>query len=148
MLFFASLLYFTVFIFIGLVVSSRLKSSIISIIVCLFFWVFFVFIVPNLAVYLAESLKKVQSYDNLQYVLQDLDKEFEKRREEYSNSLDHPNWGNYRNYRGGSDGRLIIGGTSKSQMERHRKLHMYNEPLRIEYAEGKWQLQKAYLKPV
>ena len=79
LLFLASLLYFTVFIFIGLLISTRLKSSITSIIVCLFFWVFIVFVVPNLAVYMAESLKKVQSYDNLQYVLQDVDKEFQNK---------------------------------------------------------------------
>lgn len=145
LLFFASLLYFTVFIFIGLLISARLKSSITSIIVCLFFWVFFVFIVPNLAVYMAESLKKVQSYDNLQYVLQDLDKEYRKKCSEYSNAMEQPNWQSYWNYFGGPDGSLLIGGTSKAQMERHRKLHEYTEPLRIDYANKKWVIQKAYL---
>ena len=145
LLFFASLLYFTVFIFIGLLISARLKFSITSIIVCLFFWVFFVFIVPNLAVYMAESLKKVQSYDNLQYVLQDLDKEYRKKCSEYSDALEQPNWGSFWNYFGGSDGSLLIGCTSKAQMERHRKLHEYTEPLRIDYANKKWAIQKAYL---
>jgi ABC-type transport system involved in multi-copper enzyme maturation permease subunit len=145
LLFIASLLYFTVFIFIGLLISARLKSSITSIIVCLFFWVFFVFIVPNLAVYMAESLKKVQSYDNLQYVLQDLDKEYGKKCSEYSDAMEHPNWGWYYNYMGGLDGSLLIGLTSKSQMERHRKKHEYTEPLRIDYADKKWRLQKTYL---
>ena len=30
-------------------------------------------------------------------------------------------------------------------MERHRKLHEYTEPLRIDYANKKWAIQKAYL---
>jgi len=145
LLFLASLLYFTVFIFIGLLISTRLKSSITSIIVCLFFWVFFVFIVPNLAVYMAESLKKIQSYDNLQYVLQDLDKEYGKKCSEYSDALERPNWGSFWNYFGGPDGSLLIGCTSKAQMERHRRLHEYTEPLRIDYANKKWAIQKAYL---
>jgi len=145
LLFFASLLYFTVFIFIGLLISTRLKSSTTSIIVCLFFWVFFVFIVPNLAVYMAESLKKVQSYDNLQYVLQDLDKEFQNKCGEYTKTLEAPDWHMNWNYRGESDGRLIVTGNTKSMMERYRKQHEFTEPLRIDYADKKWRLQKAYL---
>ena len=145
LLFFASLLYFTVFIFIGLLISTRLKSSTTSIIVCLFFWVFFVFIVPNLAVYMAESLKKVQSYDNLQYVLQDLDKEFQNKCGEYTKTLEAPDWHMNWNYRGDSDGRLIVTGNTKSMMERYRKQHEFTEPLRIDYADKKWRLQRAYL---
>jgi len=145
LLFLASLLYFTVFVFIGLLISARLKSSITSIIVCLFFWVFFVFVMPNLAVYMAESLKKVQSYDNLQYVLQDLDQEYGKKCSEYSKTLEEPNWRSFWSYFGGPDGSRLIGCTSKAQMERHRKLHEYTEPLRIDYANKKWAIQKAYL---
>ncbi len=145
LLFFASLLYFTVFIFIGLLISTRLKSSITSIIVCLFFWVFFVFIVPNLAVYMAESLKKVQSYDNLQYVLQDLDKEFQNKCDEYSGTLDAPDWQMNWNMHRQSDGRLIVSGNTKLMMERYRKQHEFTEPLRIDYADKKWRLQKVYL---
>lgn len=145
LLFLASLLYFTVFIFIGLLISTRLKSSITSIIVCLFFWVFFVFVVPNLAVYMAESLKKVQSYDNLQYVLQDLDKEFQNKSGEYSETLDAPDWNMNWNMHRQSDGRLIVTGNTKSMMERYRKQHEFTEPLRIDYADKKWRLQRAYL---
>jgi ABC-type transport system involved in multi-copper enzyme maturation permease subunit len=146
LLFFLSLMYFMVFVFIGLLISARLKSSITSIIVCLFFWVFFVFIVPNLAVYLAQSLRTIQSYDNLQYVLQDLDKEFQHKCDEYAGTLEPPDWYMNWNMSGQSDGRVIITGNTKSSMERYRKLHEYTEPLRIEYADKKWLLQKAYLE--
>jgi ABC-type transport system involved in multi-copper enzyme maturation permease subunit len=145
LLFFASLLYFTVFIFIGLLISARLKSSITSIIVCLFFWVFFIFIVPNLAVYLAQSFRTIQSYDNLQYVLQDLDKEFQHKCDEYAYKLEPPDWYMNWNMTRSSDGMLIITGNTRSSMERYRKLHEFTEPLRIDYAEKKWLLQKAYL---
>lgn len=146
LLFFASLLYFTVFIFIGLLISTRLKSSITSIIVCLFFWVFFVFIVPNLAVYMAESWKKVQSYDNLQYVLQDLGKEFNSKCDEYVKTLEAPDWGmNMFHEPGRRDGARIMSGSSKSMLELWRKLYEFSEPLRIDYADKKWNLQKAYL---
>jgi ABC-type transport system involved in multi-copper enzyme maturation permease subunit len=144
LLFFASLLYFTVFIFIGLFISAQLKSSITSIIICLFFWVFFVFIIPNLAVYMAESLKKTQSYDNLQYVLQDLDEELEGKCIEHFNRLGS-DWGMNWNKNGNTDGRAIICGCTRLQMERHRKGYEYSSPLRIDYADKKWTLQKAYL---
>jgi ABC-type transport system involved in multi-copper enzyme maturation permease subunit len=146
LLFFTSLLYFMVFIFIGLLISTRLKSSITSSIVCLFFWVFFVFIVPNLAVYLAQSLRTTQSYDNLQYVLQDLDKECQHKCDEYLGTLEPPDWYMNWNMNRSSDGMLIITGNTKSSMERYRKLHEFTEPLRIEYADKKWLLQKAYLE--
>lgn len=146
LLFLASLLYFTVFIFIGLLISTRLKSSITSIIVCLFFWVFFVFIVPNLAVYMAESLKKVQSYDNLQYVLQDLAKEYNSKCGEYAKTLEAPDWGtNMYHEHGRRDGARIMSGSSKSLLELWRKLYEFSEPLRIDYADKKWNLQKDYL---
>lgn len=146
LLFFTSLLYFVVFILIGLLISARLKSSITSIIVCLFFWVFFVFIVPNLAVYLAQSLRAIQSYDNLQYVLEDLDKEFQRKCDEYAGTLEPPDWYMNWNMDRWSDGALIITGNSRSSMERYRKLHEFTEPLRIEYSDKKWLLQKAYLE--
>jgi len=145
LLFFLSLLYFTVFIFIGLLISTRLKSSITSIIVCLFFWVFFVFIVPNLAVYMAESLKKVQSYDNLQYGLQDLNKEFQNKCDEYYKKLETPDWGMNWNHTWDTDGRRILAGCTKSKMEHWRKKFVFSEPLRVDYADKKWNLQKAYL---
>jgi ABC-type transport system involved in multi-copper enzyme maturation permease subunit len=145
LLFFTSLLYFTVFIYIGLLISARLKSSITSIIVCLFFWVFFVFIVPNLAVYMAESLKKVQAYDNLQYVLKDLDKECKNIYDEYASKLEAPDWGLNMNHEWGPDGARIMSGSSKSRFEWWRKLYEFAEPLRIDYADKKWNLQKAYL---
>jgi ABC-type transport system involved in multi-copper enzyme maturation permease subunit len=145
LLFFASLLYFTVFIFIGLLISARLKSSITSIIICLFCWVFFVFIVPNVAVYLAESFKKVQSHDNVQYVLQDLDKEFQDKCDKYSETLEPPDWGMNWNHSWYSDGGRILAGCTRSKMEHWRKQHVFSEPLRIDYADKKWNLQKAYL---
>ena len=146
LLFFASLLYFIVFIFIGLLISTRFRSSITSSIVCLFFWVFFVFIVPNLAVYLAQSMRTIQSYDNLQYVLQDLDNEFHSKCGQYADTLEPPDWDMNWNMGGSSEGIPIVTGNTKSSMERYRKLHEFTEPLRIEYSDKKWLLQKAYLE--
>jgi len=55
LLFALSLLYLAFFRFIGLFVSARSRTSVTSLVLCLFLWVFFVFLVPNVSVNFAES---------------------------------------------------------------------------------------------
>ena len=54
--------------------SSRTRTSVTSLVVCLFLWVVLVFLVPNLASTFAESFVPVPSRDNLEAVLTDMDK--------------------------------------------------------------------------
>ena len=75
LLFAASLVYLAVFVFIGLLVSTRSRSSVTSLVVCLFLWVLLVFVVPVVAANFAESFVGVASRDNLDRVLRDIDKE-------------------------------------------------------------------------
>lgn len=145
LLFLTSLPYFLVFAFMGLLISTRVRASITSIILCLFLWVFFVFIIPNLAVYLAVSFKEIQSVDNLNYATAELDKEFRNKCNDYNGTLESPDWGMNWNYNGGSDGTKILAGCTASKMERYVKEHTFSEPLRIDYADKKWALQRAYL---
>jgi len=145
LLFFTSILFLSIFIFIGLFISTRIHSSRVSIIVCLFFWVFFVFIIPNLSVYMAESFVKVQSQDNLQYVLNDLNREYGKKCNEYAETLEQPDWGMHWNYNVGNDGFRELYGSSKSRFEYYRQYIEFTEPLRIDYADKKWAFQKGYL---
>jgi ABC-type transport system involved in multi-copper enzyme maturation permease subunit len=145
LLFLASLPYFLVFAFLGLLISTRVRSSITSIIICLFLWVFLVFIIPNLAVYLAVSFKGVQSLENLNYAIAELDEEFRNKCREYNRTLEGPDWDMNWNYNGGSDGTKILGGCTKLKMERYVKEHEFSEPLRIDYADKKWALHRAYL---
>jgi len=94
---------------------------------------------------MAESFIKVQSQDNLQYALDDLNREYGEKCSEYQKTLEQPDWGMYWYFSGGRDGYKEIYGATKSQMERNRQLHEFNEPLRIDYADKKWAFQKAYL---
>ena len=146
LLFFTSLLYLVIFILIGLFISTRSKSSVTSVIVCLFFWVFFVFIIPNLSVYLTQSYIRVESRDNLNAMIQELNDEFREKSNEYAESLDPPDW--YMNWysSGGQDGGEERYGCSKSFFEYHRQNNIYSEPLRIDYADKKWIHQKTYLE--
>jgi ABC-type transport system involved in multi-copper enzyme maturation permease subunit len=145
LLFFASILFLTVFIFIGQFISTRMHTSKASIIVCLFVWVFLVFIVPNSSVYLAESFIKVQSQDNLQYALDDLDGDCWKKCDEYYKTLEQPDAGWHINWSTGHDGYFELYGATKSRMEYYKQSYTYSEPLRIDYSNKKWTFQKAYL---
>ncbi len=146
LLFVISLLYLTVFIFIGLLISARSKTSVTSLVLCLFVWVFFIFIVPNLSSYIAESFVRVQSRDNLNRVLGDLDKEFGRvLRDRYKAQ------GISESYScmwcsSGEDGYVETYGMSRSDFEMQHRRCMVSEPLRIDYADKKWALQEAYLK--
>jgi len=146
LLFIASLIYVAVFIFIGMLISTRFKSSVSSIVVCLFFWVFFVFIVPNLSVYLADRFIRVESHDNLNLVIKQLNKEFSQKSQEYKETVKKPDWGLISlSYRGGEDGGKEIYGATRSFFERERLWTIYIEPLRIEYADKKWAHQNIFL---
>ncbi len=146
LLFFASILYLSIFIFIGLFISTRIKFSITSVITCLFFWIFFVFIMPNLSVYLAENFIQLQSRESLNLSIEELEKEFNNKSEDYSKTLEKPDWWMNWYSLGTEDGGGECYGCSKSLFEWYRLNYMYSEPLRIDYAEKKWTFQKSYLK--
>jgi ABC-type transport system involved in multi-copper enzyme maturation permease subunit len=145
LLFGASLLYLAVFIFIGLFISARSKTSVTSLVICLFVWVFFVFIVPNLSAYVAESFVGIRSRENLTLVLEDLDKEFGRAVEDQEKTLPKADWYMSWYFNGGDDGKKEMYGCTASYFEMERQRSMISEPLRIDYAEKKWAAQKAYL---
>ena len=145
LLFIISLLYLAVFIFIGLFISARSKTSVTSLVLCLFVWVFFIFIVPNFSSYIAESFVRVQSRDNLDRVLDDLDREFGRilgdRYRAQGITDSYSAWWSS----GGADGYVEAYGMSRSDFESQRQRCMISEPIRIDYADKKWPSQKAYL---
>ncbi len=146
LLFAVSLLYLAVFIFVGLFLSARSKTSVTSLVLCLFLWVFFVFIVPNLSAYFAESFVRVQSRENLNRVLEDLDKEFARAKRNRFKAQSISESYNARWHSSGDDGYVETYGNSRAEFEAERRRSMVSEPLRIDYADKKWAYQEAYLE--
>ncbi|MCE5251679.1 ABC transporter permease subunit [bacterium] len=140
-----SIVFFTFFAALGLLVSARTHSSVTSIIICLFIWVAAVFVVPNASVYVAKSFIATESQENLRYALNDLDRNFSTKVREYRQTLDQPDWWMNWNMNSYGDGYMEVSGNTRSLMELYRKLCQYSEPLRIQYADEKWAIQKAYL---
>jgi ABC-type transport system involved in multi-copper enzyme maturation permease subunit len=145
LLFGASLLYLAVFVFIGLLVSSRSRTSVTSLVLCLFLWVFFVFLIPNIAANFAESFVRVDSRDNLDRVLAALDNELDEKIGQAQKAAGIPEgWSGWW-LSGGSDGRLEIYGNDRAEFETDRRRAEISEPLRLQYADKRWAIEQAYL---
>ena len=145
LLFGVSLIYLAVFVFIGLVVSSRSKSSVTSLVLCLFLWVIFVFLIPNVSANFAESFIRVQSRDNLDRVLADLDRELGERTSQAFKAQGVREGISCWNCSGGTDGGFETYGNGRPEFENTRRQAEVSMPLRLQYADKRWALQKAYV---
>jgi ABC-type transport system involved in multi-copper enzyme maturation permease subunit len=140
-----SMVFMILFMIIGLFISSRVKHSATSIVICLIVWVIFLFVNPNLAGYSAKSFISVGSSENLEYDINALEKEFQDKSQEFSQKQSQPDWSLVSYFWGGDDGFKLIGEATKSLMERERKINEYCEPLRVQYADKKWPFRERYL---
>jgi len=145
LLFGASLIYLAVFIFIGLLISAHSRTSVTSLVVCLFVWVFLVFIVPNLSAYAADSFVGTPSQENLTRVLEDLDKERDVVLQDRRKAIPEPDLDDSWRMSMGPDGYMEMYGCSKSRFEQERQVSMIEGPLLIDYADKKWASQESYL---
>jgi ABC-type transport system involved in multi-copper enzyme maturation permease subunit len=145
LLFAVSLLYLAVFVFIGLLVSARSRTSVTSLVLCLFLWVFFVFLIPNVAANFTESFVRVQSRDNLNRVLADLDRERSEKVSESYKAQGIPEGLSCWYCAGGNDGGFETYGNPRPAFELMRRQAMISVPILIEYADKRWASQKAYL---
>ena len=145
LLFVASLFYLAVFVFIGLLVSSRSRTSVTSLVLCLFLWVFFVFLVPNVSANFAESFVRVESRDNLDRVLSDIDKELGEKTNQAFKAQGIPEGWRCWWCSNGEDGYMETYGNARQEFELFRRRAMISEPLRVAYADKRWAVQKAYL---
>jgi ABC-type transport system involved in multi-copper enzyme maturation permease subunit len=140
-----STVFLILFMIIGLFVSSRVKHSATSIVICLIVWVVFLFVIPNVASYSAKSFISVGSSENLEYDINAVEKEFQNKSGEFSQKQLQPDWGTVSYYQGGGDGFKLIGEATKGLMERERRINEYCEPLRIQFADKKWPFRERYL---
>lgn len=145
LIFLLSVVFLVLFMVIGLFVSSRVKHSGTAIVICLVLWITFLFIVPNLANYSAKSFVKVGSAENLKFDIQEIDKEFYMKLEEYDKKLPKADWNTQFSSWSDIDGFYMIGGASKSYFERMKLKNEFTEPLRIDYADKKWSFRKDYI---
>lgn len=149
LLFATSIVYMLVFILLGIFISSLTKNSSSAIILSLLSWIWFLFLMPSVASYLAQSFVKTGLYENVQKANDDYDQQFfkEKYQEKAFEFFKILNFSdiNYNNYNGGDDGYEELSGGVREMALFHQMLNGWSEPARIEYADKKWVVQKDYL---
>jgi len=142
-----SLVFFGLFILIGLLFSCCFRSSAASIVLCLFVWAISIFIIPNLANSLAKIVVATPSSEDLRAVNEQLIIEMRKKIDDYSRSIikqmkpDFFYWGG----KVGEDGYMEFAGASRSTMDFRRQLFEFTEPLRIECADKMGVKQKEWM---
>jgi len=95
-----TLLYISIFLILGLLLSSLTRKSSHTLIFCLFFWIFFVIIIPNLSVYMATVIRPVPLEKTIKPKIQEIN----ARLREKVNVWRKQNRAMI-SYSGGSDGR-------------------------------------------
>jgi ABC-type transport system involved in multi-copper enzyme maturation permease subunit len=142
-IFITSFLFMAFFVGIGILVSVKSQSSFNGIVISLFLWLWFLFLWPNIATYFAQSNVKIGMLDQLQQSMSQYDQEMYKKRREIEQKL--TGLGNWWNCNNGDDGLFELSGSAFPTMDAERSLREQFEPIRIDYADKKWALQKEYL---
>ena len=147
LLFTTSIVYMLVFILLGVFISGLTKQSSSAIIISLLAWIWFLFLMPNIATYLTQGFVKTALYENVQKSIYDYDQEYEKRHDEQQTAvmktLNLTEVG-YWNYSGGSDGYEELSGGLKEMTRLRQLMNTWAEPVRLDYADKKWAMQKEY----
>ncbi len=146
-----SMVFFGLFMLIGLFFSCCLRSSSASIVLCLLVWVLSIFIIPNLANSLAASLVAPPSHGDMRVANEQVIAEFRKKMwaklrsgfnqvgpEAFVWSMEQEEFMYIDMY-------MELAGGTRSTMDVYRQFFEFVEPLRIECADKKWVFQKEYI---
>lgn len=143
-----SVIYMLVFLLLGMFISSRVTHSSSSIIISLLCWIWFLFLMPNIATYLAQSVSKAPLYDNVKIAMDEYDRSYYKEFvEEWGHIAQRLNIDdlNYYNFNQPDGERYIFSGGSRDVPTLHQQLQIWATPVMLNYADKKWALQRNYL---
>ncbi len=140
----AGILYFAVFAFVGLLVSSTFSHSAAGLVVCLLAWAFFLFVVPNAAGFLAGSLVETPSEKMLVENTYEFTSDQWRRAEELRGEQPEEafKWERARRTAGGA---IEYTGANAAFMEWYRKGNRAVYEHMIGSAETRWQMEKEFL---
>lgn len=148
LMFLTSIVYMFVFILLGMFVSSLTSHSSSSIILCLLCWIGFLFIIPNMATYMSQSISATPLYDNVQAAIDDYKKEYNEQYNqmlwEKSKEVGVKNF-SWDNYDSRDDGYELLAGGKWEVVKAHQLRKIWSEPARIDMADKIWVVQKDYL---
>lgn len=139
-----TLFYISIFFLLGLIISSLTKKSSHSFILCLFIWIFFVIIIPNLSTYLATVIKSVPPEKIVDTQIKELYSQTSEKIREWrrlnpssmslSGSMDY------------QEGQYVLTRANKETVDFFRKLIAYSEPLFKERTDAIWKAKQDYYR--
>lgn len=148
LLFLTSVVYMLVFLLLGMFISSRVTHSSSSIIISLLCWIWFLFLMPNIASYLSQSISKTPLYDNVQAAMNEYDRDHHKQNYEAQIRIvgEMKLEGiSYWNRNGDDNGYMELSGGVRETPLFHQRLQIWETPLILSLADKKWALQRNYL---
>lgn len=143
-----SVIYMLVFLLLGMFISSRVTHSSSSIIISLLCWIWFLFLMPNIATYLAQSISKAPLYDNVQATMDSYDEAYYKAyAEEWPRASQRVNMKSvyYNNCNKSGHEYLELAGGPKETPLFHQQMQIWSTPVMLSNADKKWALQRNYL---
>jgi len=147
-----SLVYFAFFVLLGGYISSRTKTSTLSIIINLFIWCFLLFLLPNAAAYIGKNITKVEDYKQLTFNTQQVDREFWEKQEEFYQTLIDEGYNPEMQFGMNSgwdmDGPNMMFFAMRWVMEAQRRYKELANPVLLANCDKKWSLQSDYLQQI
>jgi ABC-type transport system involved in multi-copper enzyme maturation permease subunit len=126
----------------GLLSSSLMRRSSISLVVGLFVWVIFVVVIPNGSVYLANYLRPTETKEKMNIAVKALAEKRDGEINELTNTL---KTGGNQSMAFGAFGQSYILMCEKPLMDDFQKRYTLSEPINIKYADKIFEAQQEYL---
>ncbi len=145
LLFLLACIYSSVFLLLGLLISSRTSRSSVSLMLSLFIWVCVVLVIPNGSLHIAKRIYPIPSTEQLYDNLAALNDERGKRFDELEAKLPAEKFEVNLYYNYGKDGEIIVAGNPKERYDRLLEEEKIDTQLRLEYADKKWDIQRTYM---
>ena len=144
-LFVLTLVYSSVFVLMGLLISVRTSRSSISLMLSLFIWVLIVLVVPNASFHIADQIYPVPSVKTIDDTIAELENERGQQFNELRSQLPPEKFAVNLFYRGHSDGGIIVAGNPKERYDHLLQQERIDTKLRLEYAEKKGDVRRTYI---
>jgi ABC-type transport system involved in multi-copper enzyme maturation permease subunit len=141
-IYFASQIFISVMYNFGLFASCMTKRSSVSLLLTLFFWMFFIVVVPNLNSHLATFIRPLETEEATEKRLQEIRERQKKERREVDNQI---SWkGEIIDIDDGMGRYYVI--CDQEGMACRQKCHALREALLIKQAERRWKVSHVYIE--
>lgn len=139
-----TMFYISLFFLLGLVVSALTKKASHSLIFCLFIWIFFVIIIPNLSTYIATVIKPVPPEKTVEVQIEELYAQTREKLRVWSenNQSSIRIWGSMDS----TDGIYVFQRADRTTVEHFKKRIAFAEPLYRERTDRIWAVKQDFYK--